>query len=397
MQVGYLLKSFPATSETFVAREIRGLQDHGIAVTVFSLRRPEETCRHEFAEKLASSVLYPLENGARFRTLARIIRGMISQPKKALECLKDCPDEHSRWCYRQAAAIAPAVARQGIKHVHVHFAEAPAEIALCLSQILGITYSFTAHAYDIFCCPRRLEDKVRKAEFVVTISNYNRDYIVNTVGSDQEENIHVIHCGLDVSKVRPPRPKRKLISDNLNILMVARFVPKKGHKTLLQALALNEVPTCQVRFIGSGPLKAQVAEFAKELGLKSQVEFLGSTSNTKVMESLKEADLFVLPCRIAENGDRDGIPVSLMEAMAMNIPVLTTEVSGIPELVKKGAGILVPPQDPIALANGLRHFSDLPPSRRHKMGEAGRRIVVDEFNLIKETKKLTRLFASISA
>jgi glycosyltransferase involved in cell wall biosynthesis len=269
-------------------------------------------------------------------------------------------------------------------------------VALVISRFLGKSYSFTAHAADIYTKASLAREKINNASFMITVSQYNKQHLLKSFPGINADKIHVLHPWVDVYQFTPSaeRPAH----ERLHILSVGRLVEKKGHIDLIDALYFLHTKgiesECQI--VGDGPLHTKLREHIVHLGLQDSVHLLGGLPQAEVMKLLREwADVFVLPCVIARNGDRDGIPVSLAEAMAMELPVISTDIVGIRELVQPGTGILVPPHDPVALADALHAIAiqDRPSSTR--MGRQGREIVDSEFNLLKGTQELAGLFYQI--
>ncbi len=255
-----------------------------------------------------------------------------------------------------ALSTAWVVGRQKPDILHAHFATAPAAAAWAASRLTGIPYGFSAHAYDLFKEPidrEFLTQKCADAAFVRCISDYNRRYLMQTTGVD-ETKFHVIHCGIDTrrfavdGKGPEGHPRKK------TIVTMGNLVEQKGIRHLVEALSDPTLKRNGYRavIVGDGPLREELTAQALSLGVEAQ--FTGVVDNSEIMRFYREADLFVLPSVICPDGHRDGIPVVLMEAMACGVPVISTRLSGIPELVEDGvSGILVPEKDPRSLSGAI--------------------------------------------
>ena len=280
-------------------------------------------------------------------------------------------------------------------HLHVHFMDRAVLVALVAGRFLGKSYSFTAHAADIYTRANLARQKIDNASFVITVSNYNKEQLLKFYPGISEAKIHILHPWVDVNRFEAAL--NRSIHKPLRILSVGRLVEKKGHVDLIAAAAILQSKgfaiDCQI--VGDGPLFAALSEQIAGLGLQDSVHLLGGQPQEKVLNLLREwADVFVLPCVIAQDGDRDGIPVSLAEAMAMELPVVSTDIVGIRELIQPGTGILIPPHDPPALAEAIREIAVMEPQAFASMGRKGRAVINHEFNLDKGTRQLAVYFST---
>jgi glycosyltransferase involved in cell wall biosynthesis len=261
-------------------------------------------------------------------------------------------------------------------------------------RIAGTSFSVTAHADDLFIGPALFHEKLRDARFIATISEFNRAYLRDVAPG--EGRVEVVRCG-----VRPADYPFRERSGLARLACVARLERKKGHATLLRAFALvaDEAPGLTLDLAGDGAERERLESLARELGLDGRVRFHGSLPATAVRDLLQEADAFVLPAMedpdgSLQTGKLDGIPVALMEAMASGLPVVTTSVSGIPELVEDGAtGLVVAPEDPAAVAAAIRRLLT-EPGLGAQLGRAGREHVTVRFNLSVEAARLGDLFGA---
>jgi colanic acid/amylovoran biosynthesis glycosyltransferase len=279
-----------------------------------------------------------------------------------------------------------------IQHVHAHFATHPAVAGLVIKRLTGIPYSFTVHGSDLHVERRMLCKKIEAASFAVAVSLYNKGVMVRECGQRVFDKIHVVHCGVDTKFWRATNNTSS--RQNLHLVCVASFEEVKGHTVLVEAcknLAERGVGfTCHL--VGEGPLKQAIEELIADHNLGKQIRLHGALPRTGVRDLLADADVFVLASVPTSEGKREGIPVVLMEAMSCGLPVVASDLSGIPELVlNQVCGILVPPADARRLADALEAlYKD--PELRTKMGRVGRERIVDEFSLSKNALRLLELF-----
>jgi glycosyltransferase involved in cell wall biosynthesis len=268
-----------------------------------------------------------------------------------------------------------------VDHLHNHIAKASCTVAMLASELSGIPYSFTIHGPDIFFEPNhwRIDEKAARASFVACISDFCRSQLMCFAGQEHWDRFHIIHCGVD--------PSRYSLSDHTGqeLLFVGRLAAVKGLPVLLEALRdLSE--GWHLTVIGDGPDRAALERQAQGMN----VDFVGYKSQAEVAEALSRTDVFVLP------SFAEGVPVVLMEAMASGVPVVTTQIAGVPELVRDDAGRLVPPGDAAALAGALQGtLSDA--EHRKAMGQQGRMIVDTNFNIGAEATRLSALFCGYHA
>ncbi len=399
--VGYVIRMFPQLSETFVANEIFELERRDVELRIYSYRRPVQAVPHEVVGRIRSSVGYlpdPLYRSPRMLCrMARAVR-------------RDAPE---RYRELRRAALARAVARRsvdpvrrfvqavclaarlpgsGVRHLHAHFAHGPTEVAMLAGALAKLRFSFTAHARDIYTAPpAELRAKVLAAAFVVTCTRANRDHLRELAGPAAREKIHLVYHGTDVTKFRPGPPGLRDAPPLL--LSVGRLVPKKGFASLLEACALlrRRGHAFRCTILGEGPERERLAARARDLALDGVVEMPGSRSQEQVLEWYRRATAFALPCTILANGDRDGIPNVLVEAMGVGLPVVSTAISGIPELVDDGRnGLLVGAGRSEDLAAALdRLLRDA--ALRERLAANARRTVVERFDSAANAARVAEL------
>jgi glycosyltransferase involved in cell wall biosynthesis len=392
--VAYILYQFPQLSETFIDNEISILMSLGVSISVWSLGRP--------TVDLAGSASVPLDDvhylPSRGVVLRHFLRWTGRHPLRtlanltlAVRCRSITMLKGAWW----AAWIASGVVGGRARLVHAHFAYEPACTAIPVGRLTGLPVTFTVHARDIYLRTRGLDQRVAAAARVITVCEYNAEQLTARCPSLTRDQIELIYCGVDPGTFTP-RPH--LPHDPPQVLSVGRLVEKKGFDDLVRALGLLQRRGRTVRcdIIGGGPLAARLQGLIDEEGLTDSVCLLGPRTPAQIAETMPTYDAFVLACRIDEDGDRDSMPVVLKEAMSCGLPVVASAVAGIPELVTDDVGVLVAPQDPVALADALDTVLRDPVAGA-QMGSLGRERVVEHFNLHVETTRLAELFARLGA
>jgi glycosyltransferase involved in cell wall biosynthesis len=290
---------------------------------------------------------------------------------------------------RDVVALAPfARDLRDVRHVHAHFAYLSTDAAGRLHSLTGVPFSFTAHARDIYVEWERIDEKLDAAAFGVTVCEYNRRYIEDRVPG-AAERLELVICGVDPDRFQRTRP----YDPAGPIVAVGRLVEQKGFRDLIHAAAAAGGDIPEVLIAGEGPQRPELERLIAELD--ARVTLLGAISHDETRALLESASASVLPCVVASDGARDSMPVSLKEAMALELPVVGTDEVGLPELIGPDRGILVPPGDRVALAAALRSLAALPAAERERMGRAGRAFVAEHCNLRTETAKLLRLIDSV--
>jgi glycosyltransferase involved in cell wall biosynthesis len=401
VKVAYIVSRFPKLTETFVLYELIALEAMGVAVELYPLLRERQRVSHPEAERwtrrahfhpfvswpIARAQLHFLRRapGTYLGLLWEVLRRTWGSANFFVGALG---------CFPKAVRFAYEMERAGVTHVHAHFCSHPAVAAFVIHRLTGIPYSFTAHGSDLHVERRMLDAKVAAAAFAVTISRFNRRVMLDTCGEAAGARIHVVHCGVDLEAFAEPPAERAPGDGPLRILCVASFEEVKGHRHLLDACALLRdrgiAFVCEL--VGEGPLRREMEERIAQLRLDGHVRVLGGRPRPEVIALYREAELAVLASQPTREGKREGIPVVLMEAMASGLPVVSSRLSGIPELVEDGeTGLLVPPADAATLAGALERLARDPALRR-RMGAAGRRKVEREFDLRVNTATLLELF-----
>jgi colanic acid/amylovoran biosynthesis glycosyltransferase len=399
--LAYIIGTYPGLTTTFIDQEIRILRDWGLNLKPVSIRRPPASLPLSPEQReLQQETIYLLPlNWPRF--LASHLFFMLRRPLiyfKTIIYLLGRPhpslvDRFKTILHFGEGVYAAFILRHEPScHVHAHFVDRASTVALIVGRLLDLPYSVTAHANDIYKVKVLLCEKLREASFVVTVSEFNKSYLLDVCSGLNPAKIHVLHPWVDMSRFQPllTRP----VHPKLQILSVGRLVEKKGHSYLIEAchLLVEKAIDFECRIIGDGPLKAELETQIERLKLKERVFLLGAQPHSEVIAHLNWCDIFVLACVVAKDGDRDGMPVSLAEAMAMAVPVASCDLPGIDELVRPGTGLLVPPRDSHLLAEALQSIHALSPSDRTDMGVRGRAVVDADFSLLKGTRRLMALF-----
>jgi glycosyltransferase involved in cell wall biosynthesis len=401
LRVAYIMSRFPNLTETFVLYEMLAVEQLGVQVEVYPLLRQRESTVHAEARPLVARAHFhafisiPVlaaqlsflrrRPGAYFRTWWEVLRGTWGSWNFFIGALGILP---------KAVRFAYEMERQGIDHVHAHFANHPAVAALVIHRLTGIPFSFTAHAHDLHIERRMLGTKIRAAKFAVTISEFNRRLMLAECDDIAGAKIRVIHCGIDPAAF--PDDRTADAARPFEIVCVAALRELKGHRYLIEAChrLLERGVNFRCRLIGDGPLRPQIESQIASLGLQHCVIVLGGLTRSDVLGLLAASDVAVLTSVKTASGRWEGIPVALMEAMAAGLPVIASETSGIPELVDDGrTGTLVPPQDVGAIAAALESMArDRDGAAR--MGAAGRARVLRDFNQQTSARELVALFAA---
>jgi glycosyltransferase involved in cell wall biosynthesis len=399
--IGVILKGYPRLSETFIINEILLLEALGYKLHIFALRDPGEAKVHESVRCVQALVTYIPDNFWRCFFSFAIANLRVWQrhrgsywPAFRFALRRSLCQRSSSTIKRfmQAAyLVAKGLTRVEVAHLYAHFSHGPTTVAYFVNWLTRISYSFSAHAKDIYLQEHDfLREKIWRAKFVVTCTDFNQDYLLRVAGV--EAAVFRSYHGLDLQLFKPA-PSR--LSDNScpAILSVGRFVPKKGFPVLLQALHRLKQDGLRFRcqIIGSGPMQREMEKLVARLNLHHCVEILPPMPQTELLDYYRRADVFALACEVEENGDRDGIPNVVVEALAMGIPVATTRVSGIPEVIEHGLhGLLVAPKDSAALAAALATLLRNP-ALAQRLAAAGRAKVERDFDAKHNVKKIGKL------
>ena len=402
--VAYVMSRFPKLTETFVLYEILSLQEQGLRVEVFPLLRERQAVAHPEAERIVRRAHY--ESFVSWSILRANLWFLMTQPRIYLKLwLELLVGTWGRWNFffgslgilPKTALFALKMKKLEIGHVHAHFANHPAMAALIINRLTGIPYSFTAHGSDLHVERRMLDKKVENASFGIAVSEYNQELIIKECGEEVRNKIFALHCGVDTSLFRPLAKGKN--SSVFQILCVASFEEVKGHRHLIEACRIlaSEGINFECHLVGDGPLRTEIKRRIRCAELSRHFLIHGAQPRPRVVKRLHQADVFVLPSVPTRQGKREGIPVVLMEAMASGLPVVSSRISGIPELVTDGKdGFLIEPGDIEALADHLC-LLQRDAQLRARLGEAARAKICLQFDLRKSAERLNSLFRNQAA
>lgn len=406
LNVVYILLHFPYLTETFVADEIQAVRSQGINIKIISLLEPGVGPVQPLSEQLLSHTWYAPHLltlslwRAQFYFLFKspglyncLLLQLLRQPSGQSFILL----AKRLVIFLKAVAAAYYLEGQEVQVLHSHFAWLSGAATWITARLLGLPFTVTAHAYDIYALNDLLPLVTDQADHVVAISEYNRKYIARA-GNCPVEAISVIHCGVNLAQL--PQPANRIEQPEprpLRLLTVGSLVAKKGHTHLISACSLLKQQgfnfTCTI--IGGGSAELSLRQQIEDHGLSDLVKLWGPRPHPEIIEAYEQHDLFVLASVITPGGDRDGIPVVLMEAGAMGLPLISTEVSGIPELVRhKQTGWLVPPGDAPALAEAITILGTNP-ALRASLGQNAQALVEAEYGIDSNAARLAYLFRQL--
>jgi glycosyltransferase involved in cell wall biosynthesis len=402
VKVGYLVSRYPAVSHTFVLREVAALRALGVEVDTFSVRTGAALSEVDRVELATTTVLLPpsaadllglaaialRHPGATWHLAREAVAASAGGPRATLWQL---------FYAAEALLLRRHLRRRGITHVHAHFANVASDVARLATRFTELTggaatWSFTMHG------PTELADvkgyglarKVADADLVVCISDFARSQLMALVGEEHWDKLRVVHCGIDPSRFTPVDRDRP-DGAPLEVLCVGRLVPEKGQSLLVEAVddLCRRGVDVRLTLVGDGPSRPAIEAQLSRLGRRDHVHLTGAVGQDQILERYARADVFCLP------SFAEGVPVVLMEAMATELPVLTTRITGVPELVADGAnGVLVRPGRSDVLADALAELAK-DPDRRRELGAAGRQTVIDEFEVKRSAEQLAKLFRSV--
>jgi colanic acid/amylovoran biosynthesis glycosyltransferase len=393
-EVAYLLERFPSFGQTFCYREVAELERQDTKVHVYSIRRPVGEPKQDWDEGLVQRVHYLPEENAIVREVDRSVReGRVSGATR--ETVEKWGRQSDFLRLYQAVYVGLRMQQNGVRHLHAHFAGMAARTAFWINQFFGIPYSFTAHANDIFA-PRdfvvSLAKLLANAAAIVTVSNYAAEFLRKRF-PETAAKVHRIYNGVDLSRFHPG----DFGSGIPAIVSIGRLIEKKGFADLISACRLLKPRgrdfVCEI--IGAGPLETALqAQIARD-GLESCVKLVGPQTQSQICLSLAHATIFVLPCTREEGGGMDNLPTVIMEAMAAGLPVISTPLAGVPEMVENDFnGILVPEHDPKAVSAAIEYLIANPEQAR-RFGDRGREIAKEKFSIEASGRALRALFGRL--
>ena len=388
---GYLFERFPAFTQTFCAREIAELYRQGTAPPVYSIRRPTEPRPANISLGDVPVHYLPQTNSLEFKIRTKLV------PSHLKKLWSGSGDLRDKGRFREAAYLGQRLQKAQISHVHVHFAGLASRTAWWIKRLFGITYSFTGHANDIFCLKPdqrvSLLDLVREASFVVAVSDFSANWLSRGF-PEFAAKIHRVYNGLDLSVFKSAVPGGRPV----RLLSIGRLIEKKGFSVLVEACRLLRSAgfhsVCQI--VGEGPERNRLNELIQRYQLSATIRLMGPLPQTELVEILAQSSIFVFPAVRDSSGDTDNLPTVLIEAMASSLPIVATEVAGIPEIVQhNGNGILVPEKDPARLAEAIQLIAS-DEGLLERFGKASRRIAEEKFALSNTVGQLKSLFVQFN-
>jgi glycosyltransferase involved in cell wall biosynthesis len=394
-EVAYLFERFPSFGQTFCYREVAELERQGTKVHVFSIRRPVNEPVQDWNKEIVDRVHYLPEEKTLVPEIEAVLRKapLLGTPRADIQKWGRQTDFLRLY---QAIYVGSRLQEKGLRHLHVHFAGMAARTAYWIREFFDIPFTFTGHANDIFA-PRdfavSLPKLMESASGIVTVSDYAADFLKCGFPASAGR-IHRIYNGVDLSRF----PPADFGSEMPAIISIGRLIEKKGFADLIRACALLAARqrgfACEI--IGEGPLEAALRAQIAEAGLEGIVRLAGPQTQAEIALRLARATIFVLPCTREEGGGMDNLPTVIMEAMAAGLPVISTPVAGVPEMVEHEVnGELVPEHDPVALCAALeRMISD--PDRARSLGDRGRHLAQEKFSIEVSARQLQQLFATVS-
>ncbi|MGH2542367.1 MAG: glycosyltransferase family 4 protein [Ardenticatenaceae bacterium] len=396
LRVGYVLKRYPRFSETFIVNEILAHEAAGLEIEIWALRPPTDTHFQDIVARVRAPVHYLRSYGVKVADFWSTLQEAAGSLPGFWPTLDVARGEEGRDVY-QAVLLAQEARRRGISHLHAHFATAATTVTRLAAHFGGLPYTFTAHAKDIFhdgVAPQDLQRKLRDAKSVVTVSDYNVRYLRQRYG-DSAVRVRRIYNGLDLERFPYRVPDRR----RPRVVGVGRLVEKKGFAYLVEACAILARRGCsfECQIIGAGELEDELRSQIARVGLHERIRLTGPRPQSEIIRHIQEAAVLAAPCVIGSDGNRDGLPTVLLEAMALGTPCVSTDVTGIPEVLHDGeTGLMVPQRDPIALAAALERLlrdSEL----RVRLASLARRQIEADFDIHSNAASLRALFVASQA
>ncbi len=393
MRIGYVLDRFPSVHQTFVLNEMLALEARRVELVVFSLL-PGAGLVHDEVARLRAPVVYAPPINTLGDQLRAHVDAMVHRPLDWLRTLATVVRTPRRVVaanWLRGVSLTPVARSLGITHFHAHFAAGANVAAYTLARVTGRSFSFTMHAVDLYARPVSLHETLSAARFGVTSTQYNLAFLRRKVGADLAGKVALVHACVDPAVFAAVTP---VAHDVPTVLSVGRLIEKKGLRYLVEAFGLLNARGIAFRgiIVGDGPERPALEAAIARHELGELVTLAGSVTQAELRRLYTLTDIMALPSVVAADGDQDGIPVSLIEALAVGLPVVSTTVSGIPELVSHDVGILVPPRDPAALAGALEALLG-DPEHRARLGSKGPARIRESFDVARSAEQMEALFA----
>ncbi len=404
-RIGYVMKRYPRLTETFILNEIAVMEGLGADLELFSLLQPEPPPHHPMVREIQARLnhlpdAWPAAAVALVRAHSACIAHSPAGYARAVAAGLGATMRSTRplavWKqFLRAGFVADHCVRTGVTLLHGHFANAPTQVAWFASAMVGIPYSFTAHAKDLYLtAPHVIRRHVRGAAFVTTCTGFNADYLRAMVPERDRGKVRLVYHGIDLGRLaQRATPAPAQAGGAPLILSVGRLVPKKGLGDLVAACQALHQDGIRFRcmIVGEGPLRATLEADIERRGLSGLVALTGAMTHAKLIAIYREADVFALPPRVIADGDRDGIPNVIAEAMAIGVPVVSTSISGIPEIIEHGVtGLLVEPESPMQLTAAIRELLGNP-DLGVRLARNARARLAQDFDCHETTKTLRDL------
>lgn len=354
MKIVYILETFPSVTESFILNEILQLKKRGIDISVVALRKSKNLQVDQVAVYYIDLLSWRgLIRKVQFisKHMQRVVQYLIANRRTFLGAIGKS-FRSIKYMLLSVDALEQ-VGLRNVQHLHAHFASMPADLAIVMSELSQIPFSISAHAHDIYTDPQSLIPKINKSQFIVTCTRFNQKFLRELSHNCDHDKIHHVYHGIKLSEWPLRIKHRRNHKLEINILTVARLEEKKGLIYLIDSviLLLGNGYDIILKIIGDGSLYQLFQKYIKDRELDSNITLLGSKSHLEVKEYFQKADLFVLPCIQAGNHDMDGLPNVFPEALASGVPVISTDLSAIPELIEnENTGLLVKEKDSEAIA-----------------------------------------------
>lgn len=392
MRIAYVLTSIGTLSHSFIRREVMGLRKLGVDISLYGVRPELSESVTEPEDKRMydeTSFIYPLQIPKLLRAQLHFLRTKpVNYARTLMSALLNeerNPVDHAKLIYHFLISgfIAQQIEQDRADHIHAHFMNVPATLAMYCSGLTGIPFSVTHHSAGIGALPEMigLTEKLRRAKFLCSISYYNREYL-DQLHPSKDKN-HVVRCGVDPLKYVGVDHSKIGNRDKVQLLSMGRFAEKKGFRYLVEACAILQAQgrDFELRMIGAGPLLDDVKAQVQQLGLGDRVHFLGPLPESELAPEFNRADIFIVPSVTAESGQQEGIPGVITECMLMGVPLIATRHSGIPEhVIDRETGLLVPEKSPQEIARAIVEYLEDDELRIGCMTR-GRQLALTEFNI----------------
>jgi glycosyltransferase involved in cell wall biosynthesis len=394
VRVGYIVKRYPRYSETFIVTEILAHEAAGLDIEIFSLSPPNDTHFQDVISRVRAPVTYLTCDGLKAVDFWNVLQQLGASSSDCWSMLESARGYEVKEVH-QAIQLALLSQARGITHLHAHFATSATSVARLAARFAGIGFTFTAHAKDIFhqsVVEADLRQKLADADATITVSDYNARFLRGKFGADAAR-VKRVYNGLDLANLRFESPD----SRPPLILAAGRLVEKKGFADLINACALlaADGQSFHCKIVGAGELEAALRAQIERKKLQEHVELLGPRPQRDVFELIRSAAVFAAPCVVGEDANRDGLPTVILEAMALGTPCVSTNVTGIPEVLRDGAtGLMVPQRDPHALAAACATLLD-DAALRARLAAAAHELVEIEFDIQRNAARQRDVFAQV--